>query len=148
MKDGPSHLVRRALTSWRNSPLSESEKLPAVGILHDGEYAIWNRMQPRDQRHSLVVLSRLKELLPGASRAELAAALLHDIGKTRSDLGWSLRVVATVVGPRGRRFTDYHDHEAIGAELLVGTSDPETVALVGGTAQGPALEALRAADSV
>ena len=47
----------------------------------------------------------------------MAGALLHDVGKFEADLGTFARVAATIVGPRGRRFRMYHDHEAIGARL-------------------------------
>ena len=54
---------------------------------------------------------------PAADRAEVAGALLHDVGKVEAGLGTFGRVVATVVGPRTERFRTYHDHEAIGARL-------------------------------
>ena len=50
-------------------------------------------------------------------RAEMAGALLHDVGKVQSGLGTWGRVAATVVGPRTRRFRQYHDHEQIGASM-------------------------------
>ena len=49
----------------------------------------------------------------------MAGALLHDVGKLESGLGTLARVVATIVGPRTARFRRYHDHERIGADLLV-----------------------------
>ena len=50
------------------------------------------------------------------------------------------RVAATVVGPRGRRFRLYHDHEAIGARLAEAAgADSVTVALIEG--HGPAAPA-------
>ena len=57
---------------------------------------------------------------PTATRAEMAGALLHDVGKIEAGLGTFGRVAATVVGPRTRRFRLYHDHEAIGAGLAAG----------------------------
>ena len=105
-------------------------------------------MQPRDQRHSIVVLSRFDALLPTAVSAERAAALLHDVGKNISGLGFISRVVATVVGPKGKRFTDYHDHENLGAELMRSFSDPRTVALIGGTADDDVSRLLQAADDI
>ncbi|HJR24978.1 MAG TPA: hypothetical protein VJ804_05860, partial [Acidimicrobiales bacterium] len=68
----------------------------------------------------------------------LAAALLHDVGKTRVGLRTPGRVVATLVGmARGRertaagegRIARYLRHDAIGAALLEEAgSDPLTVA--------------------
>lgn len=117
-------------------------------MLTDAEYALWTQMQGRDQRHSLQVLARFDELVPGASRARRAAALLHDVGKTASGLGWTMRVVATLVGPRGHRFALYHDHERIGAEMLRTVSDPETVGLVSGHGDETVVRLLRQADDV
>lgn len=120
----------------------------ARDVLNDDEFALWTSMQGRDQVHSLHVLSRFTVLHSGATRAENAAALLHDVGKTSADLGWFLRIVATLVGARGRRFTEYHDHERIGAELLGGISDTRTVELVHGVVDDEVAFALRDADNI
>ena len=116
------------------------------------EVQLWRRLGNIDRRHSLEVARRFHALRPDASRAELAAAMLHDIGKLDSGLGTVGRVVATVVGPRTERLRRYHEHEAIGAAYLAaGGSDPLTVQLVGGdggVGEGPAAAALRAADDI
>jgi hypothetical protein len=105
-------------------------------------------MQNRDQRHSIVVLRRFDVLVPGAVRAERAAALLHDIGKNISQLGFFSRVIATVVGARGTRFSEYHNHETLGADLIRSISDPRTVELVGGIALDDVALLLQAADDI
>jgi putative nucleotidyltransferase with HDIG domain len=87
-------------------------------------------------------------LVPGAVRAERAAALLHDIGKNVSQLGFFARVVATVVGTRGSRFTEYHNHETLGADLIRSISEQRTVALVGGIADDDVALLLQAADDI
>jgi hypothetical protein len=87
-------------------------------------------------------------LVPAASRAERAAALLHDVGKNISGLGFFSRVVATVIGPRGRRFTDYHDHEKLGADLIRSISDPRTVALISGIVDDDVGLLLQTADDI
>ena len=69
----------------------------------------------------------------GATPELTIAALLHDIGKTVSDLGWFMRIAATVCGPRGAAFAMYHDHETIGAQMLQGKSEQRTIDLVAGT---------------
>ena len=120
------------------------------------EVQLWRRLDNIDRRHSLQVTRRFHALRPDASRAELAAAMLHDIGKLDSGLGTLGRVVASVVGPRTERLRRYHDHEAIGAAwLAAGGSDPMTVQLVGGTGEigadsrtGTAAAALQAADNI
>ena len=130
------------------TPPSSKDIALVSEVLNTAEFVVWSEMQPRDQRHSIVVLSRFDALLHTAVRAERAAALLHDVGKNISGLGFISRVVATVVGPRGKRFTDYHDHENLGAELMRSVSDPRTVALIGGTADDDVSRLLQAADDI
>ena len=143
-----AHLMKRALSSLLQTPPSPQDILVVSEVLNRAEFAVWSEMQHRDQRHSIVVLYRFDALAPTAVRAERAAALLHDVGKIVSNLGFVLRVVATVVGPRGRRFTDYHDHENLGADLMRSVSDPRTVALIGGTATDDVSLLLQAADDI
>jgi HD superfamily phosphodiesterase len=85
--------------------------------LLENEFELWCRMKPHDQRHSVEVARRFSELHPTFSRDEVAAALLHDIGKVESELGIMGRVVATIAGPKGETFRRYHDHELIGLNL-------------------------------
>jgi hypothetical protein len=125
-----------------------------VAQLLPGEQALWARLSPADRRHALLVARRFVAERPLALRAEIAAALLHDVGKVTSSLGTTARVVATVVGPRGARFRAYHAHEALGADLLAAAgSDPLTVALVRGegapaVADATAIDALHRADEI
>jgi Flp pilus assembly protein TadB len=119
----------------------------AESLLTAGERDLWRRMAVADRRHSIVVARRFADRRPEATREELAGALLHDVGKIEAGLGTFARVLATIVGPRTRRFRAYHDHERLGADVLDRSgSAPETVALVRG--DGPAAPALRAADDV
>lgn len=90
---------------------------------------------------------RFAELVTDTTRAELAGALLHDVGKTESGLGTIGRVVATVIGPRTKRFRSYHAHETSGLKVLrQAGAQPETLALIDGT--GPNSPALRDADAI
>lgn len=143
-----SHLSKRALSSLSQTPVSSLDVAMVLEILNDSEFQVWTEMQHRDQRHSIVVLRRFDSLLPTAVRAERAAALLHDVGKNISDLGFLSRVVATIVGPRGQRFADYHNHEKLGADLIQSISDPRTVALIGGTADDAVAMLLQVADDI
>lgn len=142
------HLVRRAATSWRNTALSETERTHAEQWLTAPEMEKWLLMQPRDCRHSVVVHNRFQQLCPHAVREEHAAALLHDVGKVQANLGWWMRIIATVIGPRSTRFRAYHNHEAIGAQMLAGVSHHRTIDLVAGRADDNVARALRAADDV
>ena len=142
------HLVRRAIGSIDNRAPGPSSRAVAAGILNAEQLLLWEAMAGRDRRHSLHVLRRFDRFAPGASGDERAAALLHDVGKTASGLGWFLRVAATVVGPRGERFRIYHQHEETGADLISGCSSSRTVELVRGSAVDDVAEALRRADDI
>lgn len=142
------HLAKRAWTSMSNTPLSGKDVEIAERLLTVDEFDLWWAMQPRDQAHSLVVLRRFVDVYPPATRVEQAAALLHDVGKNESRLGWSGRVLATVIGPRGARFRAYHDHVEIGTRMLEGVSDQRTIDLIRGTVDDPASRALKRADDI
>jgi hypothetical protein len=143
-----AHLAKRALTSLWNGPVGQSGLETARSVLNDGEMELWASMQPRDQRHSLVVLRRFGALVPAASRAERAAALLHDVGKVPSNLGWTARILATIVGPRGRRFGSYARHESVGAAMLASVSEERTVELVAMLVDDAVSRAIASADDV
>lgn len=142
------HLVKRAVTSFSNDPLSGADVERVERILTLQEFEMWWTMSPRDQRHSLQVHERLMRFYPPAKRTEQAAALLHDLGKTVSGLGWFLRIVATIVGSRGSRFAMYHDHENLGVQMLQGISEQRTLNLIGGIADDQVMVALRQADEI
>jgi|LakMenEpi03Aug12_release.lakeMendotaPanAssembly.Ray.scaffolds.fasta_scaffold13288_6 hypothetical protein len=148
MKSAVGHLVRRALSSLNNSALSDDELKRAFPWLNTEERGLWFSMPPRDCRHSLQVHARFIDLCPTATRDEHAAALLHDVGKISSGLGWTLRVIATVLGSRGKRFTEYHNHAAVGAQMLQGISSPRTIALVAELVDDEVSRALCVADNI
>ncbi|WP_116998412.1 HD domain-containing protein [Desertimonas flava] len=141
------HLARRFATSLSRRPPSADDDAWVGSQLGAGELALWASMPVADRRHSIEVARRLVASRPSAVRDEVAAALLHDVGKVRSGLGTFGRVVATVAGPRTRRFRLYHDHEAMGAELAAAAgSSALTIALIGGGGPPDAASALQAAD--
>ena len=142
------HLVKRAVGSFSQSPPSPVGIAKAQDVLNQAEFELWTAMQFRDQRHSIVVLDRFDALVPNALQSERAAALLHDVGKNVSGLGFLSRVIATLVGSRNRRFTDYHNHENLGAELLSAISEPRTVELVRGTSVDEVSLLLQTADDI
>ena len=141
------HLARRFFGSWsRTEPPSTDVEWVRSQLLA-GEHARWSAMAVQDRRHSIVVARRFVDIAPHATRAEVAGALLHDVGKQIAALGTLGRVVATVVGARTERFRQYHDHEALGAALLAEAgSDPATIELVSGG--GRLRDELRRADDV
>lgn len=142
-----AHLVRRFVTSLSRKPPSAGDSYWAEGQLLPAEAELWQRMTVQDRRHSILVARRFVEFAPEVSRAEVAGALLHDVGKMASGLGTFSRVVATLVGPRTDRFRAYHDHERLGAEMLAAAGSPlVTVELVQG--RGEHAAALRHADDI
>ena len=139
------HLVRRFVTSLARQPPSADDEAWATGWLSAGEGELWASMPPADRRHAVEVTRQFVARRPQASRAEVAGALLHDVGKVPSRLGTLGRVAATLAGPRTRRFRMYHDHEAIGANMAAQAgSEQVTVALIRGS--GAAAADLQAAD--
>jgi hypothetical protein len=142
-----AHLARRFRGALSRKPPTAADDAWVDEHLEAGELALWASMTVADRRHSIDVARRLQATRPEASRDELAAALLHDVGKLASDLGTFGRVAATIVGPRTARLRTYHDHEAIGAAMAAEAGSSElTVALIGGAGPPEAAKALQAAD--
>ena len=142
------HLAKRAVTSFRNHPVREEQLAIARAVLLPDEFSLWTRMQNRDQRHSLQVLSRFDVLCSHATREERAAALLHDVGKCESQLGWVGRIIATIVGPRTDSFRTYLDHEQIGLALISNVSTTRTSEILKGDVVDDCVRALRDADNM
>ncbi|MFZ9930216.1 MAG: hypothetical protein ACO3GZ_05360 [Ilumatobacteraceae bacterium] len=144
-----AHLVRRWWGSLSTRPLSTEESDWVAAHLSEGERDIFERLSVADRRHAVLVARRFLDLCPSASRDHVAAALLHDVGKTRSALSTGERVLATMVGPRTHRFREYHDHERIGWVLCrEAGSSPATLDLLAGRADPLVVDALRRADNI
>jgi hypothetical protein len=98
------HLVRRFFGSLRPGGPPPADDAWAVGRMTPGEAVLWRRMSTADRRHAVVVARRVDVTLgPAATRAVLAAALLHDVGKIESGFGPVRRAAATVAGMVGGR---------------------------------------------
>jgi hypothetical protein len=130
------HLVRRFFTSISNRPPEAKDIAWVNKNLLDGEFALWSRLKSYDQRHSIDVARRFADFHPTFTRDQVAAAMLHDIGKVESELGVLGRVVATIVGPHGAKFRNYHNHELIGLNLCRNAgSSVETLRLLDWSAE-------------
>jgi len=139
------HLVARFFTSLSTAPPAQADEAWVAEVLTPPEQALWVQLSNQDRRHSALVARRFAARRPAATRPELAGAILHDVGKIECGLGTFGRVAATLIGPHGRRFRAYHDHEEIGARLAAHAgSDPATVELIAG--RGPAFDDLVACD--
>ncbi len=148
----PLHWAGRfARSVWPGGP--DPEELEwADWWLSDRESALLRRMSNNDRRHALAVARGVEvaltgpgapELDEGELRAVMAAALLHDVGKTVAGLGTYGRVVATLSGLVAsdyaeawqqtsgftRRVGLYLRYTELGAELLeVNEAHPWVVA--------------------
>jgi hypothetical protein len=141
----PHHLAARFFGSLSSRPPEPAEDAWAESQLLAGEVELWKQMTNQDRRHSAKVARRFVEARPEANRAEIAGALLHDVGKIECGLGTWGRVVASIVGGRTERFRLYHDHEQIGARLAEAAgSEPATVELI--DEQGEAYPILKSCD--
>jgi hypothetical protein len=140
------HLARRFFTSLSRAAPPAADDAWAESWLTPAEIGLWRRLTNHDRRHCVLVGRKFLERRPNATRAEVAGALLHDIGKV--DVGLSIpgRVLARLIGGRTARLRRYLDHERIGAEMLAASgSDPVTIDLV--AERGPAVSDLTEADN-
>jgi len=128
------HLVRRFFASLLPIGPKAGDDEWARSQLSEPEQELWARMAQVDRRHSARVAHRVEvELGDQATRPVLAAALLHDVGKTIPALGTFGRVVATLsemvagedtahqwVQTRGftRRVGQYVLYPELGVDLL------------------------------
>jgi putative nucleotidyltransferase with HDIG domain len=122
------HLVARFFGSLRPRPLDAQDVAFVERTLTPAELACWERLGPADRVESLTT-ARAAALALGAGVEDrwVAAALLHDVGKTETGLGPFGRsgatAVAIVFGGRSvRRWPNaigrYVDHDERGARLL------------------------------
>jgi hypothetical protein len=137
------HLIQRFIGSLRPGGPGAVETGWAEEQLLPGEVELWRRMAGADRRHAAGVARRVEGRLGDrATRPVLAAALLHDVGKTVAHLGTYGRVVATlsaaVAGREHavawsetqgftRRVGLYLEHPRLGGDLLeLAGSEPLT----------------------
>ena len=146
------HLVRRFAGSLSTRPPSAEDEAWAESLLLPVEIPLWRRMAPQDRRHAVEVARRFVASATRRHRAEMAGALLHDVGKVEAGLG---TVRAGRGHPRAGAVATRPVRDATGATRRSAPagaeqagSEPVTVALVAGTGSGPAADALRAADDL
>lgn len=143
----PVHRVRRFFTSLVPGRPSGQDLAWAGTFLTDDECRLFAKMAATDQRHLLGVAKAVERHGVDGQPPErwvMAAALLHDIGKTVAGLGTYGRVVATLSEAVGgasmatawtessgftRKVGLYLQYPALGADLLrLAGSDERVVA--------------------
>ena len=143
------HRLGQFLRYLQDNPLAPADQAEVRQVLAPRLRALFERMTPGEQRHSLRVLRALRaQAEAGALPAGLLeAALLHDVGKTCAPLGLLGRVLVVLARrwlpahslrwgqgqPRGwrRPFVTAAQHPAWGAELCAAAgAGPLAVALV------------------
>ena len=122
------------------TPLGPRQQDEVRDALTPAEAGLFFRQQPIDQRHAYEVALRVSSELPGNEDA-VAAALLHDVGKTHSMLGAVTRSLATVCSllhlPMPERWRLYRDHGELGAaDLRAAGARPLAVAFADGRRTG------------
>lgn len=114
---GPVHLVHRFFGFLSAKPLTPVEQSEVSSILKARLARAFFAQRVEDQRHAYTVKLRV-----GQRNGLYEAALLHDIGKTDSDLGAVARSLATACNgigvPTRGRWLDYLNHGEIGARML------------------------------
>lgn len=128
----PLHWARRLVGSVRRGDPSALDRAWAMESMSEAEGALFDAMDGRDQVHSIVVARRVAASNP--ERVVIAAALLHDVGKSVAGFGVPGRVAATALGVVGgerlarrwsgadgwrRRMSDHLDYPELGRRLLV-----------------------------
>jgi len=146
------HRVPRFFSSIRPGPPGAADVAWAVSLLNEREQRLFRLMSNPDQRHAVRVSRRVEAAFadlepqsrPVALELALAAALLHDVGKTEARLGTYGRTIATLSGAVGgldlaeiwqeksgftRRVGLYLRYGIIGEEMLqMAGSDPVVIA--------------------
>jgi hypothetical protein len=142
-----AHLTTRFLMSLRPRAADESDRAWVQRALTPQELTVWETLGRADRAESLAVARRAAQALgPDADPRWLAAALLHDAGKTRAGLGTAARVGATVVAAaaghgRARRWPNrvgrYIAHDDAGAAMLAAAGARNGVAAWAGAHHRP-----------
>jgi len=111
------HLARRFFGFLTADALTPAEQIMIGEMLTVPLQRLFYLQRSEDQRHALDVAKRVVHL-PEC----LEAALLHDVGKTKVDLGAFGRASATLWSytplPITGRWRTYLEHGRVGAELL------------------------------
>lgn len=96
--------------------LAVLDQIKVNKILDDNATQLFWRMRLEDRSHSLEVMNRMEELTK--ENRFLTLALLHDIGKVESDIGWLGRIFADLGINNSFSAERYKNHEQYGYTIL------------------------------
>jgi hypothetical protein len=137
-----AHLTMRFFETVRPRPVDEADRAWVRRVLSPEELTVWETLCAADRAESIAVARRTAQAIgPDCDDRYLAAALLHDVGKTDAQLGPIGRAGATVVAGmvshgRARRWSNrvgrYIAHDDRGAvRLTAAAARPEAAAWAG-----------------
>tara|TARA_B100000686_G_C16448492_1_gene790769 strand:+ start:169 stop:612 length:444 start_codon:yes stop_codon:yes gene_type:complete len=96
--------------------LSISDQIRVSDVLDDDVTLLFWRMRLEDRSHSLEVMKRM-ESITNENRF-LTLALIHDIGKLQSDIGWLGRIFADLGLNKTFTAERYKNHESYGYMII------------------------------
>ena len=154
----PRDLAARAWRALRRESEGAADEAWVRSLLRPAEFGIWARQRPYDRRHSVRVARRLEARLAGTAHARearwIAAALMHDVGKSAARLSLLERAAAVLVNrfidletarrlarsrrPGVSRIGLYLTHGEVGARLIRQAGGREEIAAWSEVHQGGA----------
>ena len=96
--------------------ISISDQIRVSDVLDDDATLLFWRMRLEDRSHSLEVMKRM-ESITNENRF-LTLALIHDIGKLQSDIGWLGRIFADLGLNKTFTAERYKNHESYGYMII------------------------------
>jgi hypothetical protein len=127
----PLHLAQRFFEVLLAKPLTVEESDLVESWVDPALWVLFTAQQAADQRHGYN--AALKVAGAGGSSELVVAALMHDVGKSRSRLGVLGRTWATVLmalgAPMSGRLSRYRDHGELGAMDLEQVGAPVVAVL-------------------
>ena len=107
----------RAIRFLFYKDISVHDQISITKVLDENLLLIFWQLKKEDRAHSLEVMNRMKMLSTIKNMHKLA--LIHDIGKVHSDIGWLGRIFADMGFNKSINAKKYKDHEKIGQVLLM-----------------------------
>jgi len=111
------HKSIRAIRFLFYRDISINDQIKLTKILNEGFLTLFWQLRMEDRAHSLEVMIRVKKLSDNEDMHRLA--LIHDIGKVCTDIGWFGRIFADIGFNKSFTAKNYKEHEKIGELLLI-----------------------------